>query len=308
MTAKPTHLLIAVLVVVCSAGASGAGGGKQGSGAAFDTYLRTTLREVNTPVETDASVRHNQEEAVKPKSTIRAMLLSALIPGLGEIYVGGQRGYVSGGVLVGVDLAAIYKYNDLNNQGDDLSDEYRNFADRNYSREKLGNYVYWDVAQGNPEFAFCHNEGDFEDPVKCDSVLYYYFPLAHNDDFYEQIDIVPRLVFGWNDWNWAPPPEDKDDYWVAWDPNRDLPPEVPTETPLKLEYNSMRSAANDAYSSADKYAWIMVIGRVVSVVDALILARAHNSQLASLGSHMNLSFEVKSITDPAFKVGVKMRF
>jgi hypothetical protein len=304
MTAKPAQLVLAALAVVCWAGLSSAGGYDQGSRADFDAYLRATLREVDTPVEADAGMRHTREEVVEPKSIVRAMLLSALVPGLGEIYVGGRRGYVSGGVLVGVDLVSIYKYNDLNSRGDDLRDEYRDFADRYYSRQDFDYYVHEVVAAENPDLAFCRG-GGVGDPVKCDSVLAYYFPLAHGDDFYEQIDVMPRFVFGWSDWEHQ---AEYVDYWATWTPDSEIDETVETETPLKFEYRSMRGAANEAYSSADKYAWLMVVGRVVSVVDALILARAHNSQLASLGSHMNLSFEVKSITDPAFKVGVKMRF
>jgi hypothetical protein len=96
--------------------------------------------------------------------------------------------------------------------------------------------------------------------------------------------------------------------WNTWDPNSRIPEVVETETARRLTYRDMRNEANDTYSSADKFAWLMLITRVVSVVDALILTRIHNSQIASLGSSMNLSFQVKSITDPAFKVGVKMRF
>ncbi|MGD9140965.1 MAG: hypothetical protein PVJ42_05445 [bacterium] len=305
MKKMPVPVLLAALLVACAA-ATCAGGLEPGSSEAFDAYLRTTLRQVDVPVEDDASIRHTREEAARPKSTLRAMLLSALMPGLGEMYVGGTRGYITGGVLVGIDAMSIYKYFDLNGQGDDLRDAYREYADRHYSKEKFGNYIYYEIAQYNTEFAFCEEGGDFEDPDKCDSVLNYYFPLADDDDFYEQIDIVDRFVFGWDDWEHAG--IIYTNAWNAWDPNSEIPEVIETETARRLTYKSMRDEANDAYSSADKYAWIMLIGRVVSVVDALILTRIHNSQIASLGSRMNLSFQVKSITDPAFKVGVKMRF
>ena len=305
MKRMPGRGLLAALIVACAA-APCAGGFEAGGAAAFDAYLRTTIRQVEVPVETDASIRHTREEVVRPKSTLRAMLLSALVPGLGQMYVGGRRGYLTGSMLLGIDMISIYKYVDLNNEGDDLRDAYRHYAERHYSRDALDTYIREEIAGDNPEFAFCKEGGDFEDPDKCDSVLYYYFPLVDDDHFYEQIDRDDRFAFGWDDWVDENPGSPYN--WDSWDPDSEIPEAIETRTPHRLVYESMRNEANDAYSSADKFAWIMLIGRVVSVVDALILTRIHNSQIASLGSGMNLSFQVKSITDPAFRVGVKMRF
>jgi len=309
MMAKPAQVLLAALVIACASGACEAGacaasGWNGGGRADFETYLRTTLKGIDTTQEPDASVRHTQEAPVKPKSTVRAVLLSALMPGLGEIYVGGRRGYVTGGVLLGIDVVSIYKYYDNNNQGDDLRDAYREYARNYYDRVRFDAYVRDTVAVVNSNFEYCRD--DIGDPDKCDSLIDYYFPLSDDDDFYEQIDIMDRFAFGWTDWAHK---DNYDYYWNQWgDPEGPIPQEIETETARRLAYRSMRNEANDAYSSADKFAWLMVIGRVVSMVDALILTRAHNSRLASLGSNLNVCFEVKSITDPAFRVGVKMRF
>ena len=293
------------LVIVCSAGACRSGELRANAQGTFDAYLRTTLRQVEVPQEPDASLRHTQETPVKPKSTVRALLLSALLPGLGEIYVGGTRGYVTGGVLVGIDLVSFYKFYDLNRQGDDKRDAYHEYARQYYDRVRFNAYVKDTVAAVNANFQYCHT-GDEYDPVKCDSLIDFYFPLAEDDDFYEQIDIGDRFAFGWVDWVHEP---QYVSYWNQWEnPEGPIPEGIETQTARRLTYRSMRDDANNAYSSADKFAWIMVIGRVVSMVDAVILAKAHNSRLASLGSRMNLSFQVKSITDPAFKLGVKMRF
>ncbi len=305
MKVNPAQVLLAVLVVACAAGACRADYYDSSSRTVFDAYLRTTLRNIETAGAPDAGIRHTREAPVRPKSTVRAVLLSALLPGLGEIYVGGRRGYVTGGVLAGIDLLSIYKFYDLNSRGDDQRDAYREYARRYYDRARFEAYVEDTVAVANSSFQYCHI-GDQYDPVKCDSLIDYYFPLADDDDFYEQIDIMDRFAFGWVDWT------HRDEYYSEWnlweDPEGPIPEGVGTGTVHRLTYRSMRDEANDSYASADKFAWMMVIGRVVSMVDALILTRAHNSRLASLGSHVNLSFQVKSITDPAFKVGVKVRF
>ena len=305
MTRLAEALLMTVLVLICVAGVCRGREPIVGDARDFDVYLRTTLRQVQVSQEPDASVRHTQDAPVKPKSTVRALLLSALIPGLGEIYVGGTRGYVTGGILAGIELLSIYKFYDLNSQGDDRRAAYREYARLYYDRVRFEAYVRDTVAAVNANFEYCHI-GDEYDPVKCDSLIDFYFPLAHDDDFYEQIDIGDRFAFGWVDWVHQP---QYVNYWNQWEsPEGPIPEEIETETARRLTYRSLRQDANDAYSSADKFAWIMVIGRVVSMIDAVILAKTHNSRLASLGSRMNLSFQVKSITNPAFKLGVKMRF
>ncbi len=293
----------AAVAVACTALPCGAGC-EPGASRTFHSYLKTTIRQVGAPAGADADVRHVREEPVEPKSAVRAMLLSALLPGLGEIYVGGRRGYVTGGVFLGIDLVSAYKLHDLNGRGDDLRDEYRNYADRYYSREKFDGYVHGTIAQVNAEFIYCQPGEEFDDD-RCDSLVGFYFPLALDDDFYGQIDIDDRFAFGWADW------EDSPDYtgeWNRWDPNDPIPTAIETETARRLAYRSMREEADEAYSSADKFAWLMVAGRVISVVDALILTRVHNSRIASLASRLNLSLKVKSIAHPAFTVGVKMRF
>lgn len=305
MMVKPATVVIAGLVLACAVGACRADGCQAKSSWAFDAYVRSTLRQVEVPQEPDASLRHTREAPVKPKSPLRALLLSALMPGLGEIYVGGRRGYVTGGALVGLDLISIYKYYDHNKDGDEKRDAYREYARLYYDSARFTSYVRDTVAAVNADFGYCQT-GDNYDPVKCDSLIDFYFPLAEDDDFYEQIDIGDRFAFGWSDWVHQP---EYISFWAQWeDPEGPIPDGVDTATSRRLTYRSMRQDASDAYSSADKFAWVMVIGRVVSMVDAVILAKAHNSRLAWLGSRVNLSFQVKSITDPAFKLGVKMRF
>ena len=70
----------------------------------------------------------------------------------------------------------------------------------------------------------------------------------------------------------------------------------------------MREEADDFYEKADRYAWIMVIGRVVSMVDAAILVKLRNRDLAGIGSNPRLTFKVNMHGSPDIKVGLKMRF
>ena len=66
--------------------------------------------------------------------------------------------------------------------------------------------------------------------------------------------------------------------------------------------------ADDYYGKADRFAWIMVIGRVVSMVDAAILVKLRNRDLTGFGTNPRLTFNAKLSGDPNFKVALKMRF
>jgi hypothetical protein len=70
----------------------------------------------------------------------------------------------------------------------------------------------------------------------------------------------------------------------------------------------MKSEADDYYGNADRYAWVMVIGRVVSMIDAAILVKLRNRDLAAVGDNPRLTFKAGFKGGPNFKVGLKMRF
>jgi hypothetical protein len=256
--------------------------------------------------------------SAEEKSVLRAMLLSALLPGLGEIYAGGTRGYVTGAAMAATDAFSLWQYVGNSRKGDDWKDRYRDFADTYYDRQRLHDYVLDTlVYYSGIDLGFCNRGSSTRDSVKCEGQIGGAFPIialdnkgrfmAPDDDFYRQIGADDAYVMGWRDWSTEgiESPEVK---WTGWTPGRPLPEGLPATTPLRERYQGMRDRADDYYGRSDLYAWVMVIGRVVSVIDTAILVKMRNSDLAGIGTNPRLTLKVKPLGKVDVKLGLKVRF
>ncbi len=244
------------------------------------------------------------------KSAAKAMLLSAILPGLGQIYAGGRRGLVSGGLMATADLVSVWQYVVNDGKGDDRRSEYELWARSHYDIERFRHYVRDTVVvqSGYNEFGYCTNE-DIYDSAACWQAIELIFPLADegSGSYYDQIGIDEMFVFGWDDWDPYDVPN-LDDIWLDWIPSDGLPEGLPSSTPNRDHYNRLRKQADDFYAKADRYAWIMVIGRVVSMIDAAILVRLHNREMAALGGNPRLTFVPRFGSNPGFRIALRMRF
>jgi hypothetical protein len=301
-------LLIWLAVVVTVTAAAPAGVCSQDGD--FDLRARLSIRKMRFDDESIPPPTGGAPAPVGEKSVARAMLLSALLPGLGEIYAGGRRGLVTGAGLAALDAFSWWQYFDNNGKGDDEKDSYERFAAVHYSRDRFYGYVADTIAvfSGSDDLGFCQ-PGAIYDSVECRAQIDRVFPLSpeNGGTFHEQIDVDDRYIFGWLDWN-QDPPRDQADLWVDWDPYSAIPEDIPTSSANRKIYRGMRDKSDDYYGKADTYAWIMVINRVVSMIDAAIMVKLRNRDLAALGDNPRLTFKAKLRGKPSFRVGVKVRF
>jgi hypothetical protein len=281
-----------------------------GMGGDLDVKARASIGNISDEGGQDAPVEFEESVSLHRKSVAKAMLLSAVIPGLGQAYVGGQRGYVSGGVMAAADLFSMWRYFSNTGRGDDKKGDYEAWAEEHYSVNRFNRYVRDTIAvhSGYGDFGFCTDPGIY-DSSRCWEEIHVVFPLSERGTgaFYEQIDTEDRYVFGWDDWSTGDI-QFPEELWVDWDPYGTLPEGIPGTTSNREQYQSMRADADDFYGRADRYAWVMVIGRVVSMVDAAILAKVRNRDFAALGTNPRLTFKAKLGSNPNVKVGLRMRF
>lgn len=245
------------------------------------------------------------------KSVVKGMLFSALLPGLGEIYADGTRGYVTGGLMAAADIFSSWQYFSNDGKGDDSKREYRQFAGEHYSSDRFRVYVADTVARWSGCDELKHCRDDLYQEEVCNQEIDDVFRLAdqQDDDYYQQIASDERYVMGWDDWD-PYALEKPEDRWTSWDCANasGIPDGLPSTTEHLEQYRSMRAEADDFYSKADRFAWVMVIGRVVSMIDTAILVKIRNSDLAGLGTNPRLSFKVDLKGKPDLRVGLKMRF
>ena len=274
----------------------------------FDLMVHASIGEIAADDRPDPVSGFGGAATVGRKSVAKAMVLSALLPGLGQIYVGGPRGYGVGGAMAALDVFSVWGYYENNSSGDDIKKEYRAYAGAHYDRERFVTYARDTVAviagkSGVTAFQDCSDDPDNPD---CHSAVDEAFPLSGHDDatFYEQIGDEDRYVFGWDDWDG----ENLQDQWIGWEPTSPLPEGIPRTTPHRDHYRGLKQEADDYYGRADRYAWVMVVGRVVSMIDAAILVKLRNKDLAGVGDNPRLTFKAGLNGGPNFKVGLRMRF
>ena len=302
--------VIRILAISVAFVAVAAAYGNCGTGDDFDLMVKSSIRGITSGDESNPPVGMDAPSTVGRKSVTRAMLLSAVLPGLGQIYAGGRRGYAVGGTMAAVDVLSAWLYYDNNRQGDDRKSEYQAFARDHYDRERFEDYVRDTVvpASGYSDFEPCTDPGSY-DSSACLTSIHNIFPLSDEDDaaYYEQIGDENRYVFGWDDWYTDRPPNHAD-AWIDWNPYEAFPEGIPTTSANRETYRDMKSEADDFFGKADQYAWVMVIGRVVSMIDAAILVKLRNRDLASIGKNPKLTFKARLGGNPNLRVGIKMRF
>jgi len=280
------------------------------TGDDFDLMVKSSLRGITSDERSDPPVGIGGSTSVGRKSVARAMLLSAVLPGLGQMYAGGRRGYVVGGTMAAVDVLSAWLYYDNNRKGDDRKTEYQAFARDHYDRDRFEKYVRDTVVAFSPDETFrpCTDPGSY-DSSACWAAIYNVFPLSDKDDaaYYEQIGEEYRYVFGWDDWYSDREPSHAD-VWGEWPSLPAFPEGIPATSANRETYRDMKSKADDFYGKADRYAWVMVIGRVVSMIDAAILVKLRNRDLAAIGRNPRLTFKAGLNGGPNFRVALKMRF
>jgi len=188
-------------------------------------------------------------------SLVKPMLLSLLMPGLGEATMGYKRGYL----MMAVDAAAWFGVAKYHQDGVDKRDAYKAYLDDHWSEDRLA-------------AAFGSDPNDFP------GTFYYgvndYTDLSlwvsREDDereWYENAGKWDQFVFGWDDFtdprNWVGPgattADLKDDIRVS--ANR-------------LTYRDMRQDSNDAFHTRDNLVYFNMLTRVFSVLQVAWLGGA----------------------------------
>ena len=259
-----TRIGIALVVAVLTAGgvrAEGLPSILSEEGQAFLVGLRA--------VEGDADpepIPH--PEPRKGKSSKRAFLLSALVPGLGEWYAGSKK---RGLAFLGAEAALVGLWVVWKGKGKDLEEEFRAVADEHW--DPL-NYLTW---RGSP----ISKNSSITHALPCSSeVIEVYIPAMQQSgsadfggcapsqiqQYYELLGKYDQYVAGW------------DDLVRRSTGNAAVPTEVDSvenfHSKRRLRYEDQRDESNRFLKRASTISGIILINHVISAIDAARVARA----------------------------------
>jgi hypothetical protein len=213
---------------------------------------------------------------------LKPMLMSLVLPGLGEVSMGHKRGYV----LMALDVFSWFKVKQANDDGNDLKTEYLAYADDHWSLDKL--QASFDI---NLDF---HPGFDYYNVSAADSLSLWVSRADDEREYYENLGKWDQFVFGWDDF--IDPrsfPEVGADATTA-----DL--RDPRVSANRETYRGMRIAANDKFDRRDLYIKLNMVSRVVSMLQVAWLSGAFGndgSDAMEFGGHrLSMITETRGLT------------
>ena len=270
--------LLIILTVIAVAACAGAADSRTGAADSSTGWIldraaddspslqRATLHQADVG---GAFAGGSSAYADRDYSLAKPMILSALMPGLGEATMGYRRGYA----MMALDIASwlgVKHYHDL---GGEKRDAYIAYADEHWSLDRLA------AAFGSDAIdyvgTFYYDVGDHED-------LSLWVSAADDyREYYENLGKWDQFVFGWDDFTdpraWvglgATSADLKDDERVS--ANR-------------LTYRSMRKDSNDQFDRRDQLIYLNMATRIFSMFQVAFLGGAFDGD----GDDMAAGFDV----------------
>ena len=188
------------------------------------------------------------------RNTAVAILASAILPGMGELYCyrTSRDSWTLARVpaFLAVEGYLWYSYVDNRNIGKDFKRDYEAYADAHWSLDRFLEDHPWCAGVGG-----CDSWEDYNDNAKNDYNYFFYTPRElDREEYYENIGKYNAFAFGWDDA--APYVPDNYRYW----------------TPHRTYYVSLRNASDDYLLKADRRLMGLIVNRVVSMLDTGWLA------------------------------------
>lgn len=224
------------------------------------------MRETSAPM-------FNQEEldantttsvAVKQKNPKAAFLMSALVPGSGQIY---SKSYIKGAAFVALEVTAWVLYANYQKEGNRIEDEFQTYANTHWSEP---DYWKWIAHQSGLEY----NPGKLE-PLREWEHRNFSHGLHRNKDqqYYEMIGKYHQFSWGWDDFR------ENHDISITDAEITSRYNESGELNPNRKYYESRRDASNDAFKRATTATTVALLNHILSAVDAAWTTTRYNQRV-----------------------------
>ncbi|CUT02416.1 hypothetical protein [Candidatus Kryptobacter tengchongensis] len=226
---------------------------------------------------------------VKKLSPLKAGLMSAVVPGSGELYT---KSYLKSALFFTVEIVSWYFYFTYTKRGDEQTQRFKQYADENWSVVDYAKWMNeWMTRYGGqdaPIISINPNENlkpwqriDWVELNQAEEYISrkaggfsHRLPFYGEQQYYELIGKYHQYAPGWNDFDKNFVPEDIS---------------LLSPTPRFKFYSLERGKANDFYSIATTSAFVIVVNHILSAMDATVSAILHNKRVKTETS-LNYNF------------------
>lgn len=213
--------------------------------AALSNELRQTMALTAREYVQDDQQSTGSSTGIAKRSVARAAIYSAVIPGTGQFY---NRSYLKGAAFLGFEVLAWMLHTNYNQEGDNKTTAFENFADAHWSEQAYWQSIADDCGCPVDDRARLreHERDNFS----------HFLPDTKNQTYYENVGKYDQFNAGWDD---------------------SISGEIrKRDSQNRLTYNSSRTAANDEYKNATMWASLALINHLASAFEAGWSAHRYN--------------------------------
>jgi len=216
------------------------------------------------------------------KSARKAIILSSIFPGAGQFYI--SKKSITAYIFPIIEIGLWYEYMHYQNKGDDTEDNYKKYADANYSRARQNE------VQQNMISEAAAIDGDSSTPHNIYNELHFSLSDKNIQHFYEDIGKYDKYIFGWSDWylkyaangiDWKWGSATIDPLWLGnhiTDPDDPGFSESDYDRPncnMRSKYDGMRQDAEDNYDIARNFQYGIIFNHILASLDAVRVTRKY---------------------------------
>lgn len=216
----------------------------------------------------DLNLISAESDSSKIKSPVLGAVMSAIIPGSGQIYA---KNYLKSAIFIAAEAGLWALYAVFQGKGNDQTDAYEKYANENWNMRKYAQWLKDQSFQGSDGIDLSKDDETLRLQINaCEERNFsHQLPRKGEQQYYEVIGKYQNYVAGWStaDVNVI----NKNNYGTF-------------RLPQVSTYMDDRQTANDYYNKGTTTLMVVILNHIVSAVDGVLSVNSHNNKYVLKGS------------------------
>lgn len=235
--------------------------------------LKENFKETNNRQESRSfQINKIDIDSAKLKSPVLGAVMSAVIPGTGQIYA---KNYLKSAIFIAAEAGLWALYAVFQGKGNDQTDAYEKYANENWNMRKYAQWLKDQSFQGSDGIDLSKDDETLRLQINvCEERNFsHQLPRKGEQQYYEVIGKYQNYVTGWStaDVNII----NKNNYGTY-------------HLPQVSSYMDDRQTANDYYNKGTTTLMVVILNHIVSSIDGVLSVNSYNNKYVLKG---NLSFQ-----------------